>query len=222
MNRKERMKLSNQRQSFEKKELALSASPYVYLPMDIPTYVVEITHRDEINGELLQQAVNRTLTRMPYLADSFTVEKAAVWYAKNPLPMEVGHTASLRRVGGPETNYHMLDVTWDGNITWFSMFHGFCDGQGVNAFIESVLYHYYCRKDGVEYEANGVRTDKEVMSDAETSSRSPKPMRFLPISKCRSAGSSPSPITCPTSLRRPAEKCRNTAFPFPPRRSWAL
>ena len=162
------------RPNFEKKELALSASPYAYLPVDIPAYVVEITHRDEINGDLLQQAVNRTLKRMPYLADTFEVEGAAVYYAKNPLPMEVAHTASLRRVGGPETNYHMLDVTWNENVTWFSMFHGFCDGQGINAFIESVLYHYYCMKDGVEYEANGIRTDKETMSDAET---------FEPLSK---------------------------------------
>lgn len=96
------------RPNFEKKELALSAGPYAYLPVDIPAYVVEITHRDEINGDLLQQAVNRTLKRMPYLADTFEVEGAAVYYAKNPLPMEVAHTASLRRVGGPETNYHML------------------------------------------------------------------------------------------------------------------
>ena len=160
--------MSSQRPNFEKKELAISASPYVYLPVELPAYVVEITHRDIINGELLQLSVNKTLKRMPYLADTFTVEKAAVYYAKNPLPMEVAHTATLRRVGGKETNYHMLDVTWNDNITWFSMFHGFCDGQGISSFIESVLYHYYCMKDGAEYDSNGIRTDKETMSDAET------------------------------------------------------
>ncbi|MBQ6430550.1 MAG: hypothetical protein IJJ99_01545 [Oscillospiraceae bacterium] len=207
--------MSNQRQSFEKKELALSASPYVYLPMDIPTYVVEITHRDEINGELLQQAVNRTLTRMPYLADSFTVEKAAVWYAKNPLPMEVGHTASLRRVGGPETNYHMLDVTWDGNITWFSMFHGFCDGQGVNAFIESVLYHYYCRKDGVEYEANGVRTDKEVMSDAETFEPLSKAYEVSPDFQMPERREQPKPYHLPDIVATPGGEVQEYGFSIP-------
>ena len=43
--------MSNQRPVFEKKELALSASPYVYLPVDIPVYTVEVNHRDEIDGD---------------------------------------------------------------------------------------------------------------------------------------------------------------------------
>ncbi len=159
--------MNENRPHFECKELALSSSPYVYLPVNINTYAVEVTHRDEINGEMLQEAVNRTLKRMPYLSDTMQIEHGAVYYAVNPLPFEVGHTSTLRRVGGAETNYHMLDLTWDGNITWFSMFHGFCDGQGINAFIESVLYYYYCMKDDVEYESEGIRTDKVEMTDAE-------------------------------------------------------
>lgn len=159
--------MNEYRPHFECKELALSSSPYVYLPVNIPTYVVEVTHRDEINGEMLQEALNRTLKRMPYLSDTLQIENGAVYYAVNPMPFEVGHTASLRRVGGAETNYHMLDVTWNGNVIWFSMFHGFCDGQGINAFIETVLYYYYCMKDGVEYGSEGIRTDKGEMTEAE-------------------------------------------------------
>ena len=44
--------MSTQRPSFERKEMALSSSPYVYLPVDIPAYTVELTHRDPIDGEL--------------------------------------------------------------------------------------------------------------------------------------------------------------------------
>ena len=160
--------MSTQRPSFEKKEMAYSSSPYVYLPVDIPVYTVEVTHKDPIDGELLQRALDRTIRRMPYLSDTLTVDHGAVYYAKNPLPMEAAHTANIRRVGGSETNYHMLDLTWDGNVTWFSMFHGFCDGQGVNAFLESVLYHYYCMKDGVEYDPNGIRSDSIQATEAET------------------------------------------------------
>ena len=127
--------MSMTRPNFEKKELAISGSPYVYLPVDIPAYTVEVTHRDPIDGELLQRALDRTIQRMPYLSDTLTIEHGAVYYAKNPLPMEAAHTASIRHVGGSETNYHMLDLIWDGHTTCFSMFHGFCDGQGVNAFL---------------------------------------------------------------------------------------
>ena len=160
--------MSMTRPSFEKKELALSSSPYVYLPVDIPVYTVEVTHREPIDGELLQRALDRTVQRMPYLTDTLTIEDGAVYYAKNPLPMEAAHVAGIRRVGGSETNYHMLDLTWDGNATWFSMFHGFCDGQGIYAFLESVLYHYYCMKDGVEYDPSGIRADSTQMTEGET------------------------------------------------------
>ena len=159
--------MSNSRPTFEKKEMALSASPYVYLPAEIPLYVVEVTHADEVDADLLQKALDRTIVRMPYLADTFQIESGAVYYATNPLPMEVGRGMRMRPVGGHETNYHMLDLTCDGKVTCFAMFHGFCDGQGINAFIESVLYHYYCMRDGKEYDPCGIRTDAGAMSAAE-------------------------------------------------------
>ena len=160
--------MSNDRPVFEKKELAFSSTPYVYLPVDIPVYVVEFTHKDEVDADLLQKALDRTLTRMPYLADTLQIEGGAVYYATNPLPMEVGRGMWLRPVGGHETNYHMLDLTVDGKVTTFTMFHGFCDGQGINMFAESVLYHYYCMRDGKEYDPCGIRTDAGTISDGET------------------------------------------------------
>ncbi|HAM16295.1 MAG TPA: hypothetical protein DCP91_10680 [Eggerthellaceae bacterium] len=159
--------MTNSRPIFEKKEMAISASPYVYLPMDIPLYVVEYTHEDEVDADLLQKALDRTLARMPYLADTLQIEGGAVYYAENPLPMEVGRGVWLRPVGGRETNYHMLDLTCNGKTTCFSMYHGFCDGQGINMFAESVLYHYYCMRDGKEYDPCGIRTDAGAMPEAE-------------------------------------------------------
>ena len=66
--------MSNARPTFEKKELALSASPYVYLPIELSLYVVEYTHKDESDAEIRQKARDRTLTRMPYHAENFQVE----------------------------------------------------------------------------------------------------------------------------------------------------
>ena len=62
--------MSIARPSFEKKEMAISSSPYVYLPVDIPAYTVEVTHQAPIDGELLQRALDRTCRRMPYLTDT--------------------------------------------------------------------------------------------------------------------------------------------------------
>ena len=94
------------RPNFHKKELAFSSSPYLYLPIQYKAFSVEITHRDPVNGELLQEALNRTLKRMPYMSDTFEPDGRAFYYAENPLPMEAAHFHGIRRVGGEETNYH--------------------------------------------------------------------------------------------------------------------
>ena len=207
--------MTGRRPDFRKKELALSASPYVYLPVDMPVYTVEVTHREEIDGALLQRAMDRTLRRMPYLTDSFTEEHGAMYYAENPLPMTVAHTDRIRRVGGPETNYHMLDLTWEGNKTWFSMFHGFCDGQGINAFLESVLYHYYCMKDGAEYEPNGIRTDRDQMTDAETFEPCSKTYEVSPEFKMPERKEQPVPYHLPEFSFNPAGDVLEYGFRLP-------
>ena len=207
--------MSTQRPDFRKKELALSASPYVYLPVDVPVYTVEVSHREEIDGELLQRAMDRTLRRMPYLTDTFTVEHGAVYYAENSLPMTVAHTDKTRRVGGAETNYHLLDLTWDGNKTWFSMFHGFCDGQGINAFLESVLYHYYCMKDGVEYDPNGIRTDKDQLMAVETFEPCSKPYEVSPDFKMPERKEQPKPYHLPDLIANPSGDVLEYGFCLP-------
>ena len=207
--------MNTKRPDFRKKELALSASPYVYIPIDMPVYTVEVTHQEKIDGALLQQSLNRTLQRMPYLADTFTVEHGAVYYAENPLPMTVAHTDKIRRVGGAETNWHMLDLTWDGNKTWFSMFHGFCDGQGINAFLESVLYHYYCMKDGTEYDSDGIRTDKGRMTDAETFEPCSKSYEVSPEFKMPEKKEQPKPYHIPEIVSNPDGEILEYGFRLP-------
>lgn len=211
--------MSNQRPHFEKKELALSCSPYVYIPVDIPVYTVEVSHREEIDGDLLQRALDRTIRRMPYLSDTLEIDHGAVYYAKNALPMLAAHHRGPRAVGGSETNYHMLDLTWDGNQTWFSMYHGFCDGQGINAFLESVLYHYYCLKDGVEYDPLGIRTDKTRMTEAETFEPLSKAYEISPDFKMPEKKEQAAPYHLPEIVSNPAGRKTRT-LPFLVEVSW--
>ena len=207
--------MSKNRPSFEKKELALSGSPYFYLPVEFPVYTIEVSHREEIDGDLLQSALDRTIQRMPYLSDTLAIDHGAVYYAKDPLPMEAAHAPQLRAVGGSETNYHMLDLTWDGNKTWFSMFHGFCDGQGINAFLESVLYHYYCLKDGVEYDDAGIRTNQTRMTEAETFEPCSKMYEVSPDFKMPERREQAAPYHLPEIVRNPDGDVREHGFHLP-------
>ena len=207
--------MRNQRPVFEKKELALSASPYVYLPVDIPVYTVEVNHRDEIDGDLLQLALDRTIRRMPYLSDTLEIDHGAVYYAKDPLPMTAAHTEGPRAIGGSETNYHMLDLTWDGRKTWFSMFHGFCDGQGINAFLESVLYHYYCLKDGAEYDPSGIRTEKSPETPGETYEPCSEKYEVSPDFQMPEKKEQPAPYHLPEIIRNPSADVLEYGFRLP-------
>lgn len=72
-----------------------------------------------------------------------------------------------RVIGGETTNYHMLDVTFWKNKISFAMFHGLCDGLGFNRFIEAVLYHYFCLKDGKAYSDEGIWTENIPYDPAE-------------------------------------------------------
>jgi len=59
------------------------------------------------------------------------------------------------------------DVTyWKDRIS-FAMFHGLCDGLGLNRFIEAVLYHYFCLRDGRKYSDEGIYTERIPYDPAE-------------------------------------------------------
>ena len=129
---------------FQIKEQNFSGVHNCYRTPPHRTYVVDVHISTDVRGDILQEAVNDVIERAPYFADALVERDGDFFYAKNPLPMEVAE-GGLRAVGGPETNWHNLDVTYEGNVMSFSMFHALCDGLGLNLFIESVLNRYFCR-----------------------------------------------------------------------------
>ena len=156
------------RPNFELKDKNYSGVTSFYRSKPHRAYVVEVGLSSPVRGEILQEAVNRTLLRMPYFSDTLTEKNGDFYYARNPLPFEVVETEQLRHVGGPETNWHQMDVTYWNDTVWFSMFHGFCDGLGMNLFIEATLYNYFCIRDGKKYEVEGIRTpDSPILPDEE-------------------------------------------------------
>ena len=105
---------------------------------------------------------------MPYYRWAMVRKKGLYYYAENDLPFVVAEHKGPRSLGGAATNYHMVDVTYCGKQLDFAMFHGFCDGLGLNRLIEATLYHYMRLKDGKEYDDTGIVTAKIPYDDAET------------------------------------------------------
>ena len=131
------------------------------------SYIVEVSLSEPVRGELLQQAADKALKRLPYYGSTFVRRKGLYYYADNDLPLVVAESENPRVIGGEITNYHMIDVTYWKNKISFAMFHGLCDGLGLNRWIEAVLYHYVCLKDGKTYSDEGIYTDKIPYDPAE-------------------------------------------------------
>ncbi|MBQ9057848.1 MAG: hypothetical protein IJ125_01540 [Atopobiaceae bacterium] len=151
---------------FKIKEQNFSGATQLYTELPVRTYVGEVEISSEVDGDILQNAMNDVLERAPYFADALVEHNGDFFYAENPLPMEVTK-GGLRTTGGPETNYHNIDVTYEGKVMSFSMNHGLCDGQGLNLFIEAVINRYFSRKDGVDYPAGGLRVPGQPVLDGE-------------------------------------------------------
>ena len=131
------------------------------------SYIVEVSLTEPVRGDLLQQAADTALRRLPYYGSTFVRRKGLYYYADNDLPLVVAESEEPRVIGGEITNYHMIDLTYWKNKISFAMFHGLCDGLGLNRWIEAVLYHYVCLKDGRTYSDEGIYTDKIPYDPAE-------------------------------------------------------
>jgi len=152
---------------FEAKEWNAAGATQFYGREKKRSYIVEVTLSDGIRGDLLQQAVDKALKRLPYYRSTFVRKKGLYYYADDDLPFLVAESENPRVIGGKITNYHMLDVTYRGDRISFAMFHGLCDGLGFNRFIEAVLYHYMCLRDGKEYSDEGIFTERIPYDPAE-------------------------------------------------------
>ena len=151
---------------FEIKEQNFSGVTSFYRDTPHRSYLVEVHTSAAVKGDILQEAVDDVLMRMPYFADALVERNGDFFYAVNPLPFEIAESP-LRHVGGPETNWHCVDVTYQDNVMSFSMFHALCDGLGLNLFVEAVLNRYFSRKDGVDYPADGLRVPGSPVLEGE-------------------------------------------------------
>lgn len=161
------MSTKNTAPRFEAKEWAAGGAIHMYGTTTVRSFAIEVHTTSDVVGDLLQQAVDKTLARMPFFSQTFVRRKGLYYLADNPLPFEVAESEHLRTLGSAEVNYHHVDVTYWGRRIDFSMNHGLTDGFGITRFIEAVLYHYFCAKDGKEYDSAGIVTDAIPYDPAE-------------------------------------------------------
>ena len=105
---------------------------------------LKLVMRDEVNPTALNTAAQKAFKRFPYYAKEIRINKAGcIDLIKNDRPLAVTPTQEGHPIlGGPEANYHLCSIDYQGDTIYFNMYHGLCGGCGVMFWIKSTLYHY--------------------------------------------------------------------------------
>lgn len=123
---------------------------FLYRKNGAVSTVMEIVLKENVNGPMLQAALNFTLSRHPYFKSSLQERGGDYYIAENETPMRAAETLCLHPLGGQELNYHLIDVTWHDRRIFVSFHHALCDGLGARRFVETLMC-YYCE---LFYEVN--------------------------------------------------------------------
>ena len=126
--------------------------PYLYREKGAVSTVMEVVMKDEVDGEMLQVAVNFTVSRHPYFKSSLQERKGDYYIAENEMPFEVKETEELRSLGSRELNFHLMDITYFGKKIFVAFHHALCDGLGARRFVETLVCYYCEFKYGVNIE----------------------------------------------------------------------
>lgn len=126
--------------------------PYLYRAKGAVSTVMEVVMKEEVDGEMLQVAVNFTVSRHPYFKSSLQERQGDYYIAENEMPFEVKETKELRSLGSKELNFHLMDITYSGKKIFVAFHHALCDGLGARRFVETLVCYYCEFKYGVNIE----------------------------------------------------------------------
>ena len=130
---------------------ALSGMPYLYRSKGLPSEVYDVRMKKEVNGEILNLAIEDTLQRYPYFGVRFEEREGDFFAVKNENPLVAVNTEGFIPLGGHSNNYHLMGVTYWKNSLKLSFHHGLTDGRGAKNFLE-LLVRFYSDYDSAEKE----------------------------------------------------------------------
>ena len=123
---------------------------------------------EEINGDLLNEAVQEAAARYPYFC--LKVERHGEDYRieYNDLSVPVHEGIGGIALGTEEANGHFMAVGYKGNCLVFDMYHNMSDGKGLTEWVKTVIYLYLCKVLDTELDATDIRLPGQDYLPGET------------------------------------------------------
>ena len=123
--------------------------------------------RDEVDGDMLREALKQTEKRYPYFSVHLSKNDTELFYEENPAPIALLHTDRRITLNAPESNGHVWAVCYQGDRLFLDFYHGIADGTGMYMVLATLLYYYCNARYGVT-DHEGIRTLKDPILPEET------------------------------------------------------
>lgn len=178
-----------------------SGQSFLFRKNGYDSTILEIKMKDRIRGDYLQVALGKATQRFPYMTDKL-VEKEGIYYLHpDDISMNAVSTDKFRALGSMSTGYHLLDVTFTGNIIKVAFHHALCDGRGIKPFVETMLYYYCSLKYKKTFSKEGIHTVEEIPNESET--MEPFGTKFYDVDKSKVAIVSSDGFALPETTPKP-------------------
>ncbi len=126
------------------------------------TFRLDFELYEEVDGNLLQQALVRILPRFPSFC--VTLKRGLFWYyldTNHAIPVVKEDTGfPCRRLKDFVNNGFLFNVMYHRNNIIMECFHGLADGAGAIEFLKTMVYEYFVLK-GYPMENEGMVMDTE-------------------------------------------------------------
>lgn len=109
------------------------------------TFRVTIKMRDPVNVAILKRTFATAIKRYPYFTVKLVSEGGELFLAPNDLLVVISNTDEPMTLGGHESNYHFLAVSWQDDTIFFDVYRGIAGKSGIYQLVKTFLY-YYCSK----------------------------------------------------------------------------
>ena len=132
-------------------------------------YTVRLSLRlaDEIDAELLHDALEATRRRYPYFSVRIRRNESEYYYEDNHAPITLHHTDDRISLNAEESNFHVWAVCYNEDRIHLEFYHGIADGTGMYMVLSTLLYYYCARRYGVT-DHSGIRTLEDAITPEET------------------------------------------------------
>ncbi len=149
-------------------EKDVAGQNYLYKREGMESEVIEVRLIDNISGSMLNEALQLTITRYPYLLTKLVEKDGDFYMIRNDIGLFARKSRRLEKLGSIRCNYHLVDVTYEKNSVFISFHHALCDGRGIKPFIETLLYYYCHFRYKINTPAEGIRLANTPLLKGET------------------------------------------------------